>query len=32
MLEKWKWLIVGGSIVVGWVVSKNFSYIISIMK
>jgi peptidoglycan hydrolase CwlO-like protein len=32
MLEKWKWLIIGGSIVVGWVVSKNFSYIISIMK
>ena len=32
MLEKWKWLIVGGSIVVGWVVSKNLSYIISIMK
>ena len=31
MLEKWKWLIVGGSIVVGWVVSKNFSYIIIIM-
>jgi DNA repair ATPase RecN len=32
MLEKWKWLIVGGSIVVGWVVSKNFSYIISMMN
>ena len=29
ILEKWKWLIMGGSIVVGWVVSKNFIHIIN---
>jgi DNA repair ATPase RecN len=32
ILEKWKWLIVGGSIVVGWVVSKNFIHIINMMS
>lgn len=31
LLEKWKWLIVGGSIVVGWVLSKNFIHIINMM-
>lgn len=32
ILEKWKWLIMGGSIVVGWVVSKNFIHIINMMS
>ena len=32
MLEKWKWLIVGGSIVVVWVLSKNFIHIINMMN
>ena len=32
MLEKWKWLILGGSVVVGWILSKNFTYIISMLS
>jgi len=32
ILEKWKWLIVGGSIVVGWVLSNNFIHIINMMN
>jgi peptidoglycan hydrolase CwlO-like protein len=32
VLEKWKWLIVGGSIVVGWVLSKNFIHIVNMMN
>ena len=32
ILEKWKWLIVGGSIVVGWVLSKNFIHILNMMN
>ena len=32
ILEKWKWLIVGGSIVVGWVLSKNFIHIVNMMN
>ena len=32
ILEKWKWLIVGGSIVVGWVLSKNFIHIVNMMS
>jgi len=32
ILEKWKWLIVGGSIVIGWVLSKNFIHIINMMS
>ena len=31
-LEKYKWLILGGSIVVGWVLSKNFAYIMNMMN
>jgi len=31
LLEKWKWIILGGSIVVGWVLSKNFMPIIKMM-
>ena len=31
-LEKYKWLILGGSIVVGWVLSKNFAYIMKMMN
>ena len=32
MLEKWKWLIIGGSIVVGWVLSKNFLHILQMFN
>jgi len=32
LLEKWRWLILGGSIVVGWVLSKNFAYIMNMMN
>ena len=32
MLEKWRWLILGGSIVVGWVLSKNFIHIVNMMN
>ena len=32
LLEKWKWLILGGSIVVGWVLSKNFVHILNMMS
>ena len=32
ILEKWKWLILGGSIVVGWVLSKNFVHILNMMS
>ena len=32
LLEKWRWLILGGSIVIGWVLSKNFTYIMNMMN
>ena len=32
VLEKWRWLIIGGSIVIGWVLSKNFIYIMSMVQ
>ena len=32
MLEQWKWLIIGGSIVVGWVLSKNFLHILQMFN
>jgi DNA repair ATPase RecN len=32
MLEKYKWLILGGSVVVAWVLSSNFKYIIEMMN
>jgi len=32
VLEKWRWLILGGSIVIGWVLSKNFIYIMSMVQ
>ena len=32
VLEKWRWLIIGGSIVIGWVLSKNFLHIIQMMS
>jgi len=32
MLEKYKWIILGASIVVGWILSTNFKYIIEIMN
>ena len=32
VLEKWRWLIIGGAIVIGWVLSKNFLYIIQMMS
>ena len=30
-LEKYKWLILGGSIVVGWILSRNFMQIVQMM-
>ena len=32
VLEKWKWLILGGSVVVGWVLSRNFIHIIQMIN
>ena len=32
LLEKWKWLIIGGSIVIGWVVSKNLIPLLHMMN
>ena len=32
MLEKWKWLIVGGSIVVGFILSRNLMPLIDMMS
>ena len=32
ILEKWRWLIIGGSIVVGWVLSKNFIHIVNMIN
>ena len=32
VLEKWRWLIIGGSIVIGWVLSKNFLYIMQMIS
>ena len=31
-LEKYKWLILGGSIVVGWILSRNFAQIVQMMS
>ena len=31
-LEKYKWLILGGSIVIGWILSSNFKMIIEMMS
>ena len=32
MLEKWKWLIIGGSIVVGFILSRNLMPLIDMMS
>ena len=32
ILEKYKWLVLGGSIVIGWIVSSNFKTIIEMMN
>jgi chromosome segregation ATPase len=32
VLEKWRWLILGGSIVLGWVISKNLMPIIHMLN
>jgi len=32
ILEKYKWLVLGGSIVVGWILSTNFSTIIAMVN
>ena len=32
VLEKWKWVILGGSIVVGWVLSINFIHIMQMIN
>ena len=31
-LEKYKWLILGGSSVVGWILSRNFAHIVQMMS
>ena len=31
VLERYKWLILGGAIVIGWILSKNFMPIIHMM-
>ena len=32
ILEKYKWLILGGAIVIGWILSSNFKMIIEMMS
>ena len=32
VLEKYRWIILGASIVVGWILSSNFKYIIDMMN
>ena len=32
VLEKWKWLIIGGSIVIGFILDRNFPLVIELMK
>jgi hypothetical protein len=32
MLEKYRWIILGAAIVIGWIVSGNFSEIIGMMS
>ena len=32
VLEKYRWIIVGGAIVIGWVLSKNFKFIMGMMS
>ena len=32
VLERYKWLIIGGAIVIGWILSKNFMTIIHMMN
>ena len=32
ILEKYKWLVLGGSIVIGWILSSNFKTIIEMMS
>jgi chromosome segregation ATPase len=32
VLEKWRWLIIGGAIVIGWVLSKNFLHIMQMLS
>ena len=32
MLEKYRWIILGAAIVIGWIVSGNFSEIVSMMS
>ena len=31
-LEKYKWLVLGGAIVIGWILSSNFKTIIEMMS
>ena len=32
ILERYKWLIMGGAIVIGWILSSNFKTIIEMMS
>ena len=31
-LERYKWLILGGAIVIGWILSTNFKFIVQMMS
>ena len=32
IIEKYKWLIMGGAIVIGWILSTNFKTIVEMMS
>ena len=32
LLEKWKWVILGGSIVIGFILARNFPLVIELMR
>ena len=32
VLEKWRWLIIGGSIVIGFILARNFPLVVELMK
>ena len=32
VLEKYRWIIIGGFLAIGWVLSKNFKFIIQMMS
>jgi hypothetical protein len=32
LLEKWKWVILGGSIVIGFILARNFPLVVELMR